>query len=100
MSQKTKQKNKTEALSASLSWTDHAWADYLYWQEADLNKLRAINRLLEDCKRDPFKGLGKPEPLKGCLTGFWSRRIDHEHRLVYAFEAGVIYVVACRYHYR
>ena len=92
-------KNKTEALSASLSWTDHAWEDYEYWQKTDPKKVKAINKLLADCKRDPFTGLGKPEPLKGSMTGFWTRRIDHIHRLVYAFEDGRVYVIACRYHY-
>ena len=97
MNQKTK--NKTEALSASLLWTDQAWEDYEYWQQTDLQKVRRINKLLADCKRDPFVGLGKPEPLKGSLTGFWSRRIDDTHRLVYMVQEGTVYVVACRYHY-
>ena len=97
MNQKTK--NKTEALSASLLWTDQAWEDYEYWQQTDLQKVRQINKLLADCKRDPFVGLGKPEPLKGSLTGFWSRRIDDTHRLVYMVQEGTVYVVACRYHY-
>ena len=97
MNQKTK--NKTEALSASLSWTDQAWEDYEYWQQTDLQKVRRINKLLADCKRDPFVGLGKPEPLRGLLTGFWSRRIDDTHRLVYMVQEGTVYVIACRYHY-
>ena len=97
MNQKTK--NKTEALSASLLWTDQAWEDYEYWQQTDLQKVRRINKLLADCKRDPFVGLGKPEPLKGSLTGFWSRRIDDTHRLVYMVQEGTVYVIACRYHY-
>lgn len=86
-------------MSAPLAWTDNAWEDYLYWQAKDRTKLKSINRLIEDCLRNPFTGLGKPEPLKGNLTGFWSRRIDEEHRLVYCVEDGTLYIVACRYHY-
>ncbi|TDR76437.1 Txe/YoeB family addiction module toxin [Paludibacterium purpuratum] len=94
-----KTKNKLSAKESLLAWSDHAWDDYLYWQQKDAKKMEEINRLLEECKKDPFRGTGKPEPLKGSLTGFWSRRIDREHRLVYLPEDGNIYVVACRYHY-
>jgi len=85
-------------------FTAHAWADYLHWLETDPAKLRRINDLLKDAVRNPFKGLGKPEPLKGGLAGWWSRRIDDEHRLVYrvAGKAGVdqrIEIAVCRYQY-
>lgn len=96
---KQKQENKQEALNAPLAWTDHAWDDYLYWQASDADKIARINALIEAIRRDPFKGLGKPEPLKGDLGGFWSRRIDNEHRLVYAFEAGRLTIIQARYHY-
>jgi toxin YoeB len=65
------------------AWTEDAWQDYLYWQQEDEKILTAINDLIKDIKRDPFKGLGKPEPLKHALQGWWSRRISGEHRLVY-----------------
>lgn len=94
-----KQQNKAAAKQTLLCWTEQAWEDYLYWYEHDCEKLKAINALIEACKRDPFKGLGKPEPLKGNLTGYWSRRIDREHRLVYLPEDGNLYIVQCRFHY-
>jgi toxin YoeB len=86
-----------------LCWTASAWDDYLHWQSADLKVLGAINALLKDIKRDPFKGLGKPEPLQHALHGWWSRRITGEHRLVYRVsgkgEAQTIEISQCRYHY-
>lgn len=82
-----------------LSWSDNAWEDYLWWQATDSTAVEKINRLIEECLKDPFKGTGKPEPLKGDLTGFWSRRIDRQHRLVYLPDEGRIFVAACRYHY-
>lgn len=94
-----KGKNKSEAREAAVAWTDHAWEDYLYWQTHDTGKVEVINALLKECMREPFKGTGKPEPLKGDLTGFWSRRIDKTHRLVYMVEGGTVYVVQCRFHY-
>lgn len=94
-----KAENKQQARSAVLAWSDHGWEDYLYWQDVDLKILQKINDLIEECLADPFKGTGKPEPLKGDLTGFWSRRIDRQHRLVYLPDAGCIYVAACLYHY-
>ena len=94
-----KAQNKQQAKSIAVSWTDNAWEEYLFWQEEDKKMVDEINGLIEECRQDPFKGTGKPEPLKGDLTGFWSRRITREHRLVYLPEDGVIYVVACRYHY-
>ena len=99
MNAKQKAKNKQEAKQIVLAWTDHAWSDYLYWQSNDLGKVEKINTLLAECRTDPFKCTGKPEPLKGNLTGYWSRRIDKEHRLVYLPEDGCIYIASCRFHY-
>jgi toxin YoeB len=86
-----------------LVWTVEAWEDYLYWQRSDDKILRAINDLINDIRRDQFRGLGKPEPLKHALSGWWSRRITGEHRLVYRVsgkdDAKQIEIVACRYHY-
>ena len=82
-----------------LSWTDEAWKDYLYWQSQDKKTLRRINKLIIDVKRSPFEGIGKPEALKENLSGFWSRRIDDTHRLVYAVEDTTITIISCRYHY-
>ena len=75
------------------------WEDYLYWQGQDKKILKRINQLLKDICRNPFEGIGKPEPLKGNLTGFWSRRVDGEHRLIYAVEESVVVVISCRGHY-
>jgi len=87
-------------MNRKLAWTDEAWKDYLYWQTQDKKTLKRINKLLEDIKRDdPFQGIGKPEPLKENLTGFWSRRIDDTNRLVYAVDESFITVISCRYHY-
>lgn len=83
----------------NLVFTEHAWEDYLFWQENDLRKVERINELLKDISRQPFKGLGKPEPLRGNLGGWWSRRIDNEHRLVYRVEKDELIVLQCRYHY-
>lgn len=80
-------------------FTDNAWDDYLHWQEHDLKVLRKINALLEECRRDPYRGTGKPEALVGSLSGFWSRRITLKDRLVYLPKDGLIYVIACRFHY-
>ena len=77
----------------------HAWAEYLYWQKADPQKLERINELIRAIQRDPFQGIGKPEPLRGNWSGFWSRRIDREHRLVYAVEDGKLLIAQCRFHY-
>ena len=95
----SKQKNKKVAKIIKYGFTDNAWEDYLYWKDEDIDKFETINNLLEECSRDPFKGTGKPEPLKGNLTGYWSRRIDREHRLVYLPEDKCIYVIQCRFHY-
>jgi len=82
-----------------LSWTDVAWDDYLYWQTQDKKTLMRINKLINDVKRSPFEGIGKPEPLKEHLSGFWSRRIDDTNRLVYAVDDQAITIISCRYHY-
>ena len=86
-----------------IAWTELAWQDYLQWQQEDEKILAAINDLIKDIKRDPFRGIGKPEPLKHDLRGWWSRRITGEHRLVYRLQGkddGQQLVIAqCRYHY-
>jgi len=84
----------------NLQFTPPAWKDYLYWQNTDRKTLRHINELIKDIMRNPFQGIGKPEPLKYTLAGCWSRRIDDQHRLVYQVEEGVISIVSTRYHYR
>jgi toxin YoeB len=85
--------------SRLLSWTDEAWNSYVYWQTQDKKTLKRINKLIADVKRSPFDGIGKPEPLKENLSGFWSRRIDDTNRLVYAVDETAITVISCRYHY-
>ncbi|MEN9480042.1 MAG: hypothetical protein RLZZ298_1437 [Pseudomonadota bacterium] len=82
-----------------ITWTLAAWEDYEYWQGQDRKTLKRINNLLKDCLREPFSGIGKPEPLKENLSGLWSRRIDEVNRLVYLVDGGDLVVVACRYHY-
>ena len=82
-----------------IQWDIDAWNDYIYWQTQDRKTLKRINLLIKDISRSPFEGLGKPEPLKGSLTGFWSRRIDEENRLVYVVEKKVIILISCRGHY-
>ncbi|WP_444922701.1 Txe/YoeB family addiction module toxin (plasmid) [Microbulbifer sp. DLAB2-AF] len=82
-----------------LAWTDDAWEDYLYWQGQDKKTLKRINKLINEAMRSPFKGTGKPEPLVGNLSGYWSRRIDKANRLVYSFEDGELTIISCRYHY-
>jgi toxin YoeB len=76
-----------------------AWEDYLYWQVTDKGILRKINTLIKEIERTPFEGNGKPEPLKHNLAGWWSRRINLEHRIVYRFEEDMVYILQCRYHY-
>jgi len=82
-----------------IQWDIDAWNDYVYWQTQDRKTLKRINLLIKDISRSPFEGLGKPEALKGTLTGFWSRRIDEENRLVYVVEEKVIILISCRGHY-
>ncbi len=83
----------------NLLFWDKAWEQYLYWQETDKATSRKLKALIREFQRHPFEGTGKPEPLKGDLSGFWSRRITREHRLVYRVTASAIEVVQCRYHY-
>jgi toxin YoeB len=86
-----------------LTFWPTAWEDYLYWQSEDAKMLDRVNALIKECSRDPFRGTGKPEPLSGNLAGWWSRRINREHRLVYRVtgkdEAQALEVAQCRYHY-
>ena len=82
-----------------LTFTTEAWEDYLYWQKIDKKIVQKINELIKDINRSPFEGIGKPEPLKHELAGYWSRRINTEHRLVYEIFEDNIIIVACRYHY-
>ena len=82
-----------------LIWSEKSWEDYLYWQSTDKKVLKKINTLIKDIKRNPFEGIGKPEPLKYELAGCWSRRITNEHRLVYEIEDDKLYIISCRYHY-
>lgn len=82
-----------------LAWTDAAWKDYLYWQTQDEKTLKRINSLIQATRRLPVEGMGKPEPLKENLSGFWSRRIDDTHRLVYAVDDNYLTIISCRYHY-
>ncbi|MFW5663660.1 MAG: Txe/YoeB family addiction module toxin [bacterium] len=80
-------------------FSQNAWEDYLYWQKHDKNNLRKVNELIKDIQRTPFEGKGKPEPLKYDLTGYWTRRIVREHRLVYQYKNNEILIYSCRYHY-
>lgn len=81
------------------AFTDIGWEDYLYWQTEDRKTLRKINTLLKDIERNGNEGIGKPEPLTGDLSGFWSRRFNQKDRLIYALEMDQIIIIACRYHY-
>lgn len=83
----------------NIAFTPDAWDDYQYWQGQDRKTLRRINELIKSAQRTPFEGVGKPEPLKENLAGFWSRRIDHTNRLVYEVTDGEISIVSCRFHY-
>lgn len=80
-------------------FTDNGWQDYLYWETEDKKILKRINLLLDDISRNGNRGIGKPEPLAGDLSGFWSRRINDKHRLIYKIDDDNIYILACRYHY-
>jgi len=82
-----------------LAWTNAAWLDYLYWQQQDKKTLKRINKLIQDTQRSAFDGVGKPEPLKQNLAGFWSRRIDQSHRLVYIVDDSTLTIISCRHHY-
>ena len=82
-----------------LIWSSSSWEDYLYCQRVDKQKLQRINILLKACMRTPFEGIGKPEGLRDDLQGYWSRRIDTEHRLVYKYTEDKLFIASCRYHY-
>jgi len=82
-----------------LTFTPDAWSDYLYWQGQDKKTLKRINMLINEAARTPFEGTGKPEPLRGDLSGYWSRRIDEVNRLVYQATDSELEIVSCRYHY-
>ncbi len=82
-----------------LSWTDISWEDYLYWQSIDKKMVKRINALIKDIKRHPFEGIGNPEPLRHNWSGYWSRRMNREHRLIYKVTNDTIYIAQCRYHY-
>jgi toxin YoeB len=83
----------------NLLFTDASWADYEYWQTQDRKTLKRINELIKSARRTPFEGIGKPEALRENLSGYWSRRIDQEHRLVYEASDEQLTIIACRYHY-
>ena len=87
-------------MARRLTFTNTAWEDYLYWQSHDKQILKKINRLIKDCQRSPFDGIGKPESLKRDLSGAWSRRISDEHRLVYVVTTDELRISNCRYHYQ
>jgi toxin YoeB len=82
-----------------LIFSEHAWEDYLYWQKTDRAVLKRINKLIRQIQRTPFEGIGKPEPLKHALTGYWSRRIDSEQRIIYQVEGDALLIAQLRYHY-
>jgi toxin YoeB len=82
-----------------LIFSEQAWEDYLYWQKTDKKLLERINALIKDTSRSPFEGIGKPEPLKNALSGYWSRRINDEHRIVYKISDGSMLIAQLRYHY-
>lgn len=80
-------------------WEDRAWSDYISWQEEDKKTLKRINKLITDIQRNPFEGIGKPEPLRENLSGWWSRRIDVVNRIVYFVKDDIVHIVACKGHY-
>lgn len=82
-----------------LVFSEQAWEDYLYWQKTDKQILKRISNLIKDITRSPFEGVGKPEPLKHALSGYWSRRINDEHRMVYKIREESLYLAQLRYHY-
>ena len=82
-----------------LIFAEKAWEDYIYWQRTDKKILKRINTLIKEVKREPFEGLGKPEPLKHALSGYWSRRINDEHRIVYKIQSDSLLIAQLRYHY-
>ena len=82
-----------------LLWEETAWEDYCYWQTQDKKTLKRVNALIKDIEREPFAGIGKPEPLKGDLSGLWSRRVDDTNRIVYRITNGVLEIISCKGHY-
>ena len=82
-----------------LTFSSRAWEEYLFWQQTDKQMLKRINLLIKEIQRTPFEGIGKPEPLKHGLSGYWSRRIDGEHRLIYRVKDNEILIAKCRFHY-
>ncbi len=82
-----------------LIFSEHAWDDYLYWQRVDKKLLKRVNSIIQDIQRSPFEGIGKPEPLKHALSGYWSRRINDEHRIVYKVEDDSLLIAQLRHHY-
>lgn len=86
-------------MDKQITFTKDAWDEFLYWQETDKKTLKKINSLIKEIFRTPFEGTGKPEPLKDNLSGFWSRHITDEHRMVYRYEDGVISIIQLKYHY-
>lgn len=82
-----------------LVFSERAWEEYLHWQQQDRKILERINHLIREIQRDPFSGIGKPEPLKHALAGYWSRRITDEHRIVYKVKGGALLIAQLRYHY-
>lgn len=82
-----------------LLWDDRAWDDYIYWQNQDKKTLKRINAIVKDIQRERYAGIGKPEPLTGNLSGWWSRRIDEENRIVYKEENGAVIIASCKGHY-
>ena len=83
----------------NLIFSDNAWDDYLYWQKTDIKMVKRINALIKNVQRTPFEGIGKPDPLKHALSGFWSRRINDEHRMTYKVDSDSILIAQLRYHY-
>lgn len=81
-------------------WFDEAWEDYLYWQQQDKKTLKRVNSLIKDIERNYYSGIGKPEPLKNELQGYWSRRIDDINRIVYKIENVTLYIISCKGHYK
>ncbi|MDM8564908.1 Txe/YoeB family addiction module toxin [Candidatus Halobeggiatoa sp. HSG11] len=86
-------------MNRKLAWTSEGWDTYIYWQSQDKKTLKKINKLIENIKRTPFEGIGKPEALKEDLSGFWSRRIDDKNRLVYVVDDNFVTIISCRHHY-
>lgn len=83
-----------------INFTEEAWLHYAFWQKNDKKKINKINSFIKECLRTPFEGTGKPEALKDDLQGFWSRRIDGEHRFIYKYENEILFIIACKLHYK